>query len=61
MITGRNSIWKMLALMALVLIACLDIIFCTKVTAVMWLNGAVVFVLIGMVIYDLYTKWKDKD
>ena len=61
MITGRDSIWKMLALFILVLVAVLDIIFCTKLKAVMWLNGAVVFVLIGMVVYDLYTKWKDKD
>ena len=61
MITGRNSIWKMLALFVLVLAAVLDIIFCTKVTAVMWFNGAVVVALIGMVVYDLYTKWKDKE
>ena len=51
----------MLALFVLVLAAVLDIIFCTKVTAVMWFNGAVVVALIGMVVYDLYTKWKDKE
>lgn len=60
MITGKDSIWKMLALFALVLVACLDLIFCTKLTAVMWLNGAVVFALIGMVVYDLFTKWSNK-
>ena len=47
----------MLALFALVLVACLDLIFCTQSKAVMWINGAVVFALIGMVVYDLFTKW----
>lgn len=60
MITGKGSIWKMLALLGLVLIACLDIIFATQSKVVMWINGLIVFGEIGLAVYYLYKIWDSK-
>lgn len=46
----------MLALIALVLVACLDIIF-ARTPVVSYLNCGVVVVVLGMIVYDLYVKW----
>ena len=59
MITGKDSIWKMLALFAIVLLAVLDIIFCSrKITYV--LNALLVAgtLLFGAV--KLFRKWSEK-
>ena len=61
MITGKGSIWKMLALFAIALVAVLDLIFCAQNKAVMWINGIVIFLALGWTVYDLYKKWEDKD
>lgn len=61
MITGKGSIWKMLALFVLALVAALDLIFCAQSKVVMWINGIAIFCSIGYVVYTLYKIWEDKD
>lgn len=59
MIIGKDSIWKMLALFAIVLLAALDIIFCsTKVICV--LNGLLVAGSLLLVAVKLYQRWSAK-
>ena len=56
MITGKNSIWKMAILFALVLVAVLDIIFATQSLVVEWINGLLVA---GELLFLAYVKYKD--
>ena len=56
MITGKNSIWKMAILFALVLVAVLDIIFATQSLVVEWINGLLVA---GSLLFLAYVKYKD--
>lgn len=60
MITGKNSIWKMLALFLIVLPAVLNLIFC-KTAAISVLNGLLVSVELLAVVVILYLKWSAKD
>lgn len=60
MIYGKGSIWKFAALFFLVLIAVLDLIFAAQSKAVMWINGIVVFVELGWLVYNLYIKWNNE-
>ncbi len=57
MIIGKNSIWKMLVLFVIVLVAVLDLIFCTKSVIVEWINGILIFLELGWLTYNLYVKW----
>ena len=57
MITGKNSIWKMAALFAIVLVAALDIIFATQVE---WINGILVAGSLLYFAYSKYKKWSEK-
>lgn len=76
MITGRNSIWKKLALLALVLVAVLNVISVVNVVKAAYseapltyywsgvmvsIDCILVIAVIVMAVYDLYTKWKDKN
>lgn len=61
MITGKDSWKKGAALFALVLLAVLDIIFCTQNTIVELINGLLVAGALGVAAYRLYQRWKDKD
>lgn len=56
MIVGKDSVWKMLALFAIVLLAALDVIFCST-RAVYILNALLVggSLLAGAV--KLFRKW----
>ena len=56
MVVGKDSIWKMLALFVLVLVACLDIIF-TQNRVVARINSILIAVEIGWLVYNLYIKW----
>lgn len=56
MITGKNSLWKMLALFLIVLLAALNVIFC-KTTAVGVLNVLVTSAELLAVCVILYLKW----
>lgn len=56
MIIGKNSIWKMAILFALVLVAVLDIIFATQSLVVEWINGLLVA---GSLLFLAYVKYKD--
>lgn len=58
MITGKGSIWKFAVLFVLTLIMVLDIIFCAQSKAMAWVNGIIVSVEIGWLIYNLYVKWE---
>lgn len=59
MIIGKNSIWKMLALFLIVLVAVLDLIFCAQCKTVMWINGILVSSLLGFAAVALYKKWEN--
>ena len=59
MVTGKNSIWKMLALFVLVLVAVLDIIFAQN-RVVARINCGVTVVVLSMIVYDLWMKWREK-
>lgn len=60
MIVGKDSIWKMLALFAIVLLAVLDIIFCS-VKAVYIINALLVAgPLLGIAV-KLYRKWSGEN
>lgn len=61
MITGKDSWKKGAALFALVLLAVLDIIFCTQNKIVELINGLLVAGALGVAAYKLYQRWKDKD
>lgn len=56
MVVGKDSIWKMLALFVLVLVACLDIIFAQN-RAVARINSILIAAEIGWLVYNLYIKW----
>ena len=56
MVVGKDSIWKMLALFVLVLVACLDIIF-TQNRVVARINSILIAVEIGWLVYNLLIKW----
>ena len=56
MVVGKDSIWKMLALFVLVLVACLDIIFAQN-RVVARINSILIAVEIGWLVYNLYIKW----
>lgn len=56
MVVGKDSIWKMLALFVLVLVACLDIIFAQD-RVVARINSILIAVEIGWLVYNLYIKW----
>ena len=56
MIIGKDSIWKMAALFALILLAALDIIFCSRrITYV--LNAVLVAGTLAGIAVKLYRKW----
>ena len=59
MITGKNSIWKMLALFVLVLVAVLDIIFAQN-RVVARINSILIAAELGWLVYNLYVKWSKK-
>lgn len=56
MVVGKDSIWKMLALFVLVLVACLDIIFAQN-RVVARINSILIAAEIGWLVYNLYIKW----
>lgn len=56
MVVGKDSIWKMLALFVLVLVAFLDIIFAQN-RAVARINSILIAVEIGWLVYNLFIKW----
>ena len=56
MIVGKDSIWKMLALFALVLVAGFDIIFAQN-RVVARINSILIAAEIGWLVYNLYIKW----
>lgn len=56
MVVGKDSIWKMLALFVLVLVACLDIIFAQN-RVLARINSILIAVEIGWLVYNLYIKW----
>lgn len=56
MVVGKDSIWKMLALFVLVLVACLDIIFAQN-RVVARINSILIAAEIGWLAYNLYIKW----
>ena len=60
MITGKNSIWKMAALFAIVLVAALDIIFATQSLVVEGINGILVAGSLLYFAYSKYKKWSEK-
>lgn len=60
MITGKNSIWKMAMLFAIVLVAVLDIIFAAQNVYVEWINGLLVAGSLLYLAYRLYKKWSEK-
>ncbi len=59
MIIGKDSIWKMLALFAIVLLAVLDLIFCSM-KAVSVLNGLLVAGSLLAVAVKLFQRWSAK-
>jgi len=61
MITGKDSWKKGAALFALVLLAVLDIIFCTQNKIVELINGLLVAGALGVAAYKLYQRWSEKD
>lgn len=61
MITGRNSWKKGASIFLMVLLAALDVIFCTQYKIVGTINGLLVAVALGWAAYRLYQRWKDKD
>ena len=60
MIVGKDSIWKMLALLALVLVASLDIIFAQN-RVVARINSILIALEIGWLGYNLFIKWSKKN
>lgn len=52
-----DKILKIIGLALFGVVAILDVIFCTKVKAVMWLNCAVVVAVLGMLGYDFYVRY----
>lgn len=60
MIVGKDSIWKMLALFAIVLLAVLDIIFCS-VKAVYIINALLVAGFLLGIAVKLYRKWSGEN
>lgn len=52
-----DKVFKILGLALFGVIAVLDLIFCTKVKAVMWANCAVVVALLGMLGYDYFLRY----
>ena len=56
MIIGKYSALKGFSLLLIVLAACLDIIF-ARTAVVSYINCGITVVLLGMIVYDLYTKW----
>lgn len=60
MIVGKDSIWKMLALFAIVLLAVLDIIFCS-VRAVYIINALLVAGSLLGIAVKLYRKWSGEN
>ena len=72
MIVGKGSIWKMLALFGLVLLAVLNVISVVNVVKAAYsdvpldyywsgvlvsIDCVIIIVVLGMLVYDLYTKW----
>ena len=60
MIVGKDSIWKMMALFAIVLLAVLDIIFCS-VKAVYIINALLVAGSLLGIAVKLYRKWSGEN
>lgn len=60
MIIGKNSIWKMAILFALVLLAALDIIFATQSIVVEWINGLLVAGTLLYIAWRKYKQWSEK-
>lgn len=60
MIVGKDSIWKMLALFAIVLLAVLDIIFCS-VKAVYIINALLVAGSLLGIAVKLYREWSGEN
>lgn len=60
MVVGKDSIWKMLALFVLVLVACLDIIFAQN-RVVARINSILIALEIGWLVYNLFIKWSRKN
>ena len=61
MITGRDSWKKGAAIFLMMLVAVLDVIFCTQYRIVGIINGLLVAGALGVAAYRLYQRWKDKD
>lgn len=59
MIIGKNSIWKMLALFLIVLLAALDVIFCSAKTVYV-VNSLLVAGALLAAAVKLYRKWSVK-
>ena len=60
MIIGKDSVWKMLALFAIVLLAVLDIIFCST-KAVYILNALLVAGSLLGIAVKLFQKWRARN
>ena len=58
-IVGKYSALKGFSLLLIVLVAVLDIIFAQN-RVVAYLNCGVAVVVLGMIVYDLWNKWKEK-
>lgn len=59
MIIGKDSVWKMFALLALVALAVLDLIFC-KTGAVLTFNALAVAGSLAALAVKLYRRWSAK-
>lgn len=58
-ITGKYSALKGFSLLLIVLAACLDIIF-ARTAVVSYINCGVTVVVLAMIVYDLWNKWREK-
>lgn len=59
MIIGKYSALKGFSLLLIVLVAVLDIIF-AKNAVVSYINCGVTVVVLGMIVYDLWNKWRER-
>lgn len=60
MIIGKDSVWKMLALFAIVLLAALDVIFCST-RAVYILNALLIAGSLLGIAVKLYQRWSARN
>lgn len=59
MIIGKYSALKGFSLLLIVLVAVLDIIFAQN-RVVAYINCGVTVVVLSMIVYDLWMKWREK-